>query len=549
MDDLSENELDQFDSRREKILLDAAGGALASDSDYCASDQEVMELQHQSHSDAESAEDEEEEGKEGAESENEGWGSKRNYYGGDDSSDDEDARLNVEEALKQQKKHLQELHMDDFVDEDIIADWKKVQQAYLEEQVTADDQAVDFDAMDEADKLKHLQGLYPEFLPLVREFSALQPRLAELQRADASDAVAAKISALSAYLSCISSYLALFVDKLKCDRALLKDHPVMETILRSREVWRQTDELRTERQRPVHSGTNKVDSITHYVDDAVDAEVDDDGVDMGTDDTDGQIIDTDSEAEEANQASDESDKELHIDFNAKRAIRRPAAVNSAGDYTETAVPDSVDKEEKKRHKKSLRFYTSKINQAAEKNARNEKFAGDLDLPYKERLFERQKRLLEEARKRGMGADLARLGEDLDGTPYVSDDDHMAREINADATDYYDAVRQAKQMRKETRRAAHEASKLAARDGKLAELQESISADGKRALNFQILKNKGLTPQRKNENRNSRVKKRKKYEQAKKKLRSVRQVHEANAGPYGGEKTGIKKNFSRSVKLR
>ena len=99
------------------------------------------------------------------------------------------------------------------------------------------------------------------------------------------------------------------------------------------------------------------------------------------------------------------------------------------------------------------------------------------------------------------------------------------------------------------RAAHEASKLAARDGKLAELQESISADGKRALNFQILKNKGLTPQRKNENRNSRVKKRKKYEQAKKKLRSVRQVHEANAGPYGGEKTGIKKNFSRSVKLR
>ena len=44
-------------------------------------------------------------------------------------------------------------------------------------------------------------------------------------------------------------------------------------------------------------------------------------------------------------------------------------------------------------------------------------------------------------------------------------------------------------------------------------------------------------------------KRKQYEKAQKKLKSVRQVYDANnRGPYEGEKTGIKKGLSRSVKL-
>ena len=40
---------------------------------------------------------------------------------------------------------------------------------------------------------------------------------------------------------------------------------------------------------------------------------------------------------------------------------------------------------------------------------------------------------------------------------------------------------------------------------MAELQEAVGQDGKRAINYQILKNKGLTPHRKKEYRNSRVK--------------------------------------------
>lgn len=562
IEDISDNELDQFDTRREKIMLDAAGDYLGGEaSDDSASDEEVMALKHQSReeSDGDNNDDDDEDDEDedvDEDDEEGGWGSKRNYYGGDDASDDEDAKQMVEEALRQQKKHLQELNMEDYVDEDMMEDWKKVEDADVNEAQVhlEEDREVDFEAMDDADKLKHLTGQYPEFVPLLKEFNSLLPKLNELREQSISDIVSAKVAALSAYLSCISSYFALFVENLKTKETTpLKDHPVMESLLSSREVWRQASELNTTaRASRYTTGSTDVD-----VDGEADELVNDEMMDMEDSDDmerDGMDrLETDSEEEEdieedADADQDASDKELNIDLNSKRVIKKVSKAPVAGDYTETALPDKIDREDKDRKKKSLRFYTSKIDQSVQKNARNEKFTGDLDLPYKERLFERQQRLLEEARKRGLGADNAQLGDDLDGENFGSDDDNLANEINADAADYYDSVRMAKSDKKDARRAAHEDAKRAARDGKLAELKENVGADGKRALNFQIMKNKGLTPHRKNENRNARVKKRKKYEQAKKKLKSVRQVYEGSQGPYGGEKTGIKKGLSRSVKL-
>lgn len=555
--DISDNELDQFDTRREKIMLDAAGDYLGGEaSDDSASDEEVMTLKHQTReeSDDDNEDDEnEDEDEDEAEEEDEegGWGSKRNYYGGDDASDDEDAKQMVEEALRQQKKHLQELNMEDYVDEDMMEDWKKVEKADVNEAQIhlEEDREVDFEAMDDTDKLKHLTGQYPEFVPLLKEYNMLLPRLNDLREQTLSDIVSAKVAALSAYLSCISSYLAIFVENLKTkDLTSLKDHPVMESLLSSREVWRQADELRTT-ARVSSFNTEDVDDDSEVDELADDLVAMEDSDDVERDDMERLETDSEGEAEIAEEDDDEedaSDKELNIDLNTKRVIKKVSKAPIAGDYTETALPDIIDREDKDRKKKSLRFYTSKIDQSVQKNARNEKFTGDLDLPYKERLFERQQRLLEEARKRGLGAD--QLGDDLDGKNFGLDDDNMANEINADAADYYDSIRMAKTDKKVARRAAHEDAKRAARDGKLAELKENVGEDGKRALNFQIMKNKGLTPHRKNENRNARVKKRKKYEQAKKKLKSVRQVYEGSQGPYGGEKTGIKKGLSRSVKL-
>lgn len=73
--------------------------------------------------------------------------------------------------------------------------------------------------------------------------------------------------------------------------------------------------------------------------------------------------------------------------------------------------------------------------------------------------------------------------------------------------------------------------------------------GKRKITYQIAKNKGLTPYRKKEVRNPRVKNRMKYKKAK--IRRKGQVREARkeVTKYSGEISGIKATSSRSIKLK
>ncbi|KAI3641670.1 hypothetical protein MIR68_000302 [Amoeboaphelidium protococcarum] len=72
---------------------------------------------------------------------------------------------------------------------------------------------------------------------------------------------------------------------------------------------------------------------------------------------------------------------------------------------------------------------------------------------------------------------------------------------------------------------------------------------KRDVGYDIMKNKGLTPKRTKEQRNPRVKRRKKYEQSLKKLGSMKPSQKQSSGnKYRGEETGIKKNLSRSVRF-
>lgn len=79
--------------------------------------------------------------------------------------------------------------------------------------------------------------------------------------------------------------------------------------------------------------------------------------------------------------------------------------------------------------------------------------------------------------------------------------------------------------------------------------EDESATGPRSLTRAILKNKGLTPSRSKAVRNPRVKKRMRFDKAKKQVASKQAVYtggqSALKGSYGGEATGI----SQVVKSR
>lgn len=257
------DEVDSFNANREKILLDEAGEYGRDDqSEEDDSEEEVMQVEEDSEDDEEDQEDEEEEeeeeeGEEEEEEEEKGWGGRQNYYGGDDLSDDEDAKQMTEEALRQQKKHLQELAMDDYLDDEMMEDWQKKADSYDNKDTLSSTQQQQQQQLiiesnssianlEDSDKLKLLQQSFPEFIPLLKELNSLKVKLEDLQKLeDKNKCIETKIVALSAYLGAISSYFAIFVDNLNNEESFvsMKDNPIMETILSSREIWRQANEL------------------------------------------------------------------------------------------------------------------------------------------------------------------------------------------------------------------------------------------------------------------------------------------------------------------
>ncbi len=80
-------------------------------------------------------------------------------------------------------------------------------------------------------------------------------------------------------------------------------------------------------------------------------------------------------------------------------------------------------------------------------------------------------------------------------------------------------------------------------------EEEDEEMGKRGINYQIAKNKGLTPHRSKEQRNPRVKHRMKFRKAKIRRKGAIREPRKELQKYGGEISGIKATVVRSVKLK
>ena len=226
--------------------------------------------------------------------------------------------------------------------------------------------------------------------------------------------------------------------------------------------------------------------------------------------------------------------------------------DSDSDFGEQTALTPHEAAEKAKRKKSLRFYTSQIAQKANKrDAAGRDAGGDADLPYRERLKDRQARLTAEAEARGKKPKENTMGEALGGPS--DEDDHVAAQELRDGSgseDYYDFVASRSANKKASKAALAAAHAQAEKEGGIVRVVEEETADGKRAISYAIEKNKGLAPRRKKDVRNPRVKKRKKFEEKKKKLGSIRQIYKGGEGRggYGGEKTGISTRIVKSVKL-
>lgn len=465
------------------------------------------------------------------------WGTeKREYYGGEDLEDEEEeensedeSKAMEKEGLRLQKKHLEALNMDDYMLDEAVDEWKAEKSKEEEKEIQKREMKhEDVSKLDKQARYKLLSRRYPEFIPLTKEFESLKPVLAELKEKHENEAgndiVKIKFATLSAYLGTVASYFAIFMTKMaEGDDFSMKDESIMNSILTSRQVWYQAKEL--------------PEDVEDIEDDDDDEDVYEDVSENLNDNADEDVDeDEDSEEVKANDDNEVSDNDDEFTLHTHEIHHLK--------HRQLEDIDSVDAEEKKGRRKTLGFYTSKIDQREKKKFT--KFQGDEDIPYKERLFERQQRLLEAARKRGDRNNKNAPGADLDDSDFNEEDEADAKAIGGN--DYYEKIKSNKISKKNARRRAHQMAVKAAKEGKLAELQEDVGENGKRAINYQILKNRGLTKRRRKDDRNSRVKRRRKYAQAQKKLKSVRAVYRTPKGPYGGEESGIKKNISRSVKL-
>ena len=524
-----------------------------------------------------------------------GWGtSKSDYYNADVIETEADAREEEAEARRLQQKFLQGMTEADFgfdeadwleagnEDEGNQKDEGKMQHGLLSEVLP---QLEIRDSMSPDERLNILRRRYPEFEPLAEEFLSLQPLHAGLDlaaataletqcRAQTNESKQQKLPtavikhrALGAYLAALCMYFTILTSTTTADAKTvamppneLRDHPIMDSLVQCRELWLRTKDL-------------VIPEPGASIIAPPDNNIDDDKILLtnGTEEapTIAKPKKRKSKAERAAARAQEKAKNRHME----RLLETEASFASLSDLTKKAskpaakaVPKALDNgdesdfgdpthleaheaAQKAERKKSLKFYTSQIvSKSQKRGAAGRDAGGDADIPYKERLKDRQERLNAQAEKRGTKRK-ANEQEALGGESDEEDAKAAAEIRNGGEEDYYDLVA-GRSFEKKAAKAKLAAEQAAAVNGLARIPAEEIDGDeGKRAISYAIEKNKGLHPKRKKEVRNPRVKKRKKFEEKKKRLGSIRPVYRGGEGKgYQGELTGIKGGLVRSVKL-
>ncbi|GAP87805.1 putative sas10 utp3 family protein [Rosellinia necatrix] len=501
-----------------------------------------------------------EQGQEEAEEHDDGyWGSsRRDYYDADQIETTIDAEEEEKEALRLQKKKLAKMSEADFFNEEEWlggeaedADQENIVTEVLKEvEITPD--------MGTEEKGRLLQARYPELPLLADELLQLQPQLLELQKEaegqDPKTLAVIKYRILGSLVATLAMYFGILTSpsrdgdgvKKTMDPSELREHEVMGTLLECRNAWKKVEFLKT----PKPGKTT--DTLPPPPEDEADIPDGDTPAPKLPKET-NKAKRAKAKAERKAKAIEDSLVDLDLLLTSKnipktRVTAKHNAEDSNSDFGEEDYLDSKTAAEKAARKKSLRFYTSQIAQKANRRAAGGRDAGgDMDIPYRERFRDRQARLNAEAEKRGKKG--SNIGADLGGDS--DDEDHeTAKAIRDEGNEeYYDMIAAASNKRKSEKAARASALASAGSGDRINEI-EKVGPDGRREITYAIKANKGLAPKRKKEVRNPRVKKKLAYQSKLKKLKSQKAVYSGGPGKggYAGEKSGLKTNLVKSVKL-
>ncbi|CAG8572922.1 12412_t:CDS:10, partial [Acaulospora morrowiae] len=559
LDDIEPDSEDEFHARREKILLDTYDERNYDETE--SSEEEVFALKtgdtSEDDKDDEFSEESEVSQDEDAVNFDATWGGhKKYYYDADEISDLEEAKEEEEEALRLQKKRISQMAEDDFLEHEELVeskmDDKKLKKQNDKQNLFANSSEIQTEVLnkDRLASLPHeeilriIQSESPELIELLSEFNKksllLQETISLLEKARQKNKInspavkflSIKHQTLVHYLTNISFFLVLKSSGTKN----LREHPVIDALVELKvaldklkelefkvgdlikefiDNLDQPDEVLTEsKNENGDEGERAVDSkkkkSKHIKKKRVRVDVKINGKmprlspdDVNRDNKTPQILPTPIVEEE------------FVSFKKSKNKRKLDST----DFGDLDALDEIDAEEKAR-KKSLRHYVAKIDQKLAKHDRAIRQSGDADLPYKDRDNIRNNKIIRSQKESDANLD------DQDW-----DDDDMQAAIDMDnEDDFYQAVKNAKKVVKEQKMIRSEETNV------IYEEDETLPDGAKRQINYQILKNKGLTPRRKKEQRNPRVKHRNKYEKAKKKIKSIRPEVTKQLGSYGGEKT-------------
>lgn len=584
VDERFDDSEDEFFAGRDKVLLDEAPAAKRvrrleeQEEQLQSSDEEVYQ---DAHADVEDDLEDDDDGdvdfdadagdqRDGYEDEEleENWGTtKADYYNADVIETEADALEEEAEARRLQQKQLKSMTEADFGFDESA--WVDTETQKTQGKRSAVEKLPELQIPPNATAKERTQILkyrYPEFEPLAQDFISLQDEYRELKKkieisgVPSGQTVERNISltrfwALSSYLGAVAMYLAVLTSS-KSGTALapgeLREHPIMSNLVRCRELWQEAQDLKPvevpaaeEEVVSVQPPEVRLPEQSKYKIEAKKPEKSKKSKKTTTSATmTGDVL---PERAPSPKKTKKPKKSKRDDLKELLASSLQTPEDDESDFGDEVPLTAEEAAEKAKRKKSLRFYTSQIAQKANKRgAASRNAGGDDDVPHKERLRDRQDRLMREAEMRGREA--AHGDEEVFDSG--DDDTGMGRELNDDANEYYDMLISSKKAKKADKQARAEAYAEAARQGAQVYEEEQVGADGKRKITYAIEKNKGLAPKRKKDVRNPRVKKRKKFDEKMKKLGSIRQVYKGGEGRggYGGEATGIKTNVVKSIKL-
>ncbi|XP_049380552.1 uncharacterized protein LOC125845157 [Solanum stenotomum] len=203
------------------------------------------------------------------------------------------------------------------------------------------------------------------------------------------------------------------------------------------------------------------------------------------------------------------------------------------DFDDDAMGAEDDRETRSLNKLS-RLLTPQV-------ARPKIISGDDDLPKRDDIGERRRK--HELR--------VLAGAGVEPTDDVNDEpgDHASDDVaTSDDSEMDSDMEFYREVEKQHSAKLAAKEKMYSRTPAMLSMPETV-VDGKRQINYQMEKNRGLTRNRKKQDKNPRKKYRGKHEKAQKRREGQVQKIKKPSGPYGGETTGINVGISRSIRFK